>query len=222
MNLNRLVEHDKRVTSQRQAKQDRKKAAVDEPGSSEDESVHLLVESLPKLEVNPSNVRGSKITIKPPISSQLSITKSRAETAKMRASHNSNLKTIKINKESHHTRKTSENIQKSSFTIRTNPKTSQLRSRQSSKLTQKNTFELVESQVVASDIKRAQKNKKAISIDIALRKSLFGENGAKSKAPGAFRLASQFYGPTNLLEVRDKRTKELLSFSFLTRGHLVV
>jgi hypothetical protein len=196
----------------------------EDPHSSDDESIHLMVENLPKLEINPSASRGTKITIRPNASSQQSAMKSKAEPNTLRTSHNSNVKSIMIKKEQGHSRKTSENIHKSTFTIRTNPKTALVanqRARPSSKIAQKTTFEIVESQVITSDLQRAKKSRKTISIDIALKKSLFGENVAKAKAPGALRLASQFYGPSNLLEVRDKRNKELLSFAFLTRGHLV-
>lgn len=215
------MDHDRKVTAVRQAKKDRKKMLVDDNASSEEDSAHLLVENLPKLEINPTNAKATRITIKSNLASTMSINKIKGDGNLMRATHNPSTTTIKINKESHHSRKVSENIQKSQFTIKTNPKGAQTRTRPSSKTGQKSTFELVESQVVASDLNRAKKVKKTISIDVALKKSLFGEVAAKSKGPGALRLSSQFYGPTNLLEVRDKRTKELMSFSFLTRGHLV-
>lgn len=37
---------------------------------------------------------------------------------------------------------------------------------------------------------------------------------------GALRIGSSTYGPSNLLDLRDKRARELQSFAFLTRSHL--
>lgn len=55
---------------------------------------------------------------------------------------------------------------------------------------------------------------------------MFGSQSAGKKLfpiiepGGALRIGSSTYGPSNLLDLRDKRARELQSFAFLTRSHL--
>lgn len=47
------------------------------------------------------------------------------------------------------------------------------------------------------------------SVDETIKKSLFGSEAAGALGGQSLRIHSQYYGPMNLLELRDRRTAEL-------------
>lgn len=209
------------MTLARQSKIEKNKPLDEDTISSDDDSVHILVESLPKLEVNPTSKITSRVNLNSQLKSQNSNGKSRMDASTLRHSNSLMKSNLRQSKDGNHARKTSEGFQKSKITLRNTTKPilrSQSRGKMSGILGKKTMLETLESNIVASENRQSNKTQ---TIDAILKKSLFGESAMKGKTPGALRLSSQFYGPTNLLELRDKRTKELLSFNFLTRSHLV-
>lgn len=202
-------------------KNDKKKTSDDITTSSDDDSDHILVETLPKLEVNPTSKIASRGNLKFELKRQQTQGKSKIDGSTIKHSHSMLKSTMRQSKDNQHTRKTSEGFQRSKLILRTSTKPAlrgTIRGRSAIKNGKKSNLDILEAQVVANENRQQFKT---LSIDAILKRSLFGESTLRGKTPGALRLSSQFYGPTNLLELRDKRTKELMSFTFLTRGHLV-